>query len=49
MGMINATSGHLGCFDVTLECTHVTSKQERCLDVAFIVPMLHQNKKDVLM
>jgi hypothetical protein len=42
MGMINATSEHLSCFDV------VTSNQERCPDLAFIIPMLHQNNKDVL-
>ena len=29
--------------------THVTLKQQRCPDVAFIIPMLHQNNKDVLM
>jgi hypothetical protein len=37
MGMINATSGHL------------TFKQQRCPDVAFIIPMLDQNNKDALM
>jgi hypothetical protein len=38
MGMINATSGHLCYFD-----------EQRYPDVAFIIPMLHQNNQDVLM
>jgi hypothetical protein len=32
-----------------INATSVTSKQQKCRDVAFIIPMLHQNNKDVLM